>query len=108
MTIHRHVRNVVLTCIGASLLALQVSAGTLPSPAHKLAVVASHHSTARHLSQRRLSPKGLNAKRLVAVLPASAGLAPRLRIAWDLSPDRAPADPVRRCGIRPARAPPLS
>jgi hypothetical protein len=89
--------------VGASLLALQLSAGTPPVQAGKQAIVASHHATARHLSQRRL-----NAKRLVATLAVSTGHDPSPRIAADLAPCLAPADLFRRAGSCPARAPPLS
>jgi len=103
MTIHRQFRKAVLVCVGASLLALQVSAGALQVQAHKLAVVAFQHITPRHLSHRQV-----NAKRVVAALPVSEGLAPRPRIAGDLAPYRSPADLVHRAGICRARAPPLS
>src|SRR5258708_39924137 len=103
MTIHRHGRNAILACIAALLFAAQVSAGTSSVPAAHPAVVATHHALPRQVSDRRL-----NAKRLVASLPASAVYNPHRPLEGNCVPLDAPSVLLRHPGIRQARAPPLS
>jgi len=103
MTIDRHVLNPVLVCISASLFALQLGAGTPQAQANKVAVVAVHQATVRHISHQRL-----DSKRLVASLPIHLACLPRPRAVGDVALLRAPESLVRLAATYPARAPLLS
>jgi hypothetical protein len=103
MTIHRHVRKVVLASFATSLMILQLSAALVRVQPTQVAIVAGHHASLRHATDRRVT-----AKRLVASLPMLADYQPALYAAGELVPLEAPLVLVRHARACSARGPPLS
>lgn len=102
MTIRRHLRSAILALFAASLVVVQLNAGTTPEHSTPV-VVGAHHAAASQVAVRRQ-----NTKRLVSTLPVSAGYHLDLRPMGEVAALASRAVPIPPAGVQSARAPPVS